>query len=86
MRLELQALKHVYPWLSWELLLRMATVNGAKALGLAGQVGELTVGAWADVVVWGLPEETPHQLEALLATGLNTTAPPQAVFVAGCPV
>ena len=86
MRLELQALKHVYPWLSWELLLRMATVNGAKALGLAGQVGELTVGAWADVVVWGLPEETHHQLEALLATALNTTAPPQAVFVAGCPV
>jgi cytosine/adenosine deaminase-related metal-dependent hydrolase len=31
-------------------LLKMATVNGARALGLAGDLGELTFGALADVV------------------------------------
>ncbi len=31
-------------------ILKMATVNGARALGLAGQIGELEAGAWADLI------------------------------------
>jgi aminodeoxyfutalosine deaminase len=31
-------------------ILRMATVNGAKALGLAGQIGELSENAFADLI------------------------------------
>lgn len=30
--------------------LRAATINGADALGLAGEVGELTVGRRADII------------------------------------
>ncbi len=33
-----------------EEILRLATVNGARALGLAGKIGELTKGAFADVI------------------------------------
>ena len=34
-----------------EEILRMATVNGAKALGLSGQIGELSEDAFADLIV-----------------------------------
>jgi cytosine/adenosine deaminase-related metal-dependent hydrolase len=36
--------------LSSQSILRMATVNGAKALGLAGRAGEICPGAWADLI------------------------------------
>jgi 5-methylthioadenosine/S-adenosylhomocysteine deaminase len=32
-------------------VLRMATQNGAKALGLEGKTGELSLGKWADIIV-----------------------------------
>ena len=32
-------------------VLDLATRNGARALGLAGSLGELSVGAWADLAV-----------------------------------
>ena len=84
MRLELQALKQAYPWLTWEALLAMATLNGAKALGLAGQVGELTEGTWADIAVWQLPEQTePVSPEALLESVLNSAEKPIQVIVGG---
>jgi cytosine/adenosine deaminase-related metal-dependent hydrolase len=31
-------------------ILRMATINGAKALGMAGQIGELSKNAFADLI------------------------------------
>lgn len=31
-------------------ILRMATVNGARALGMEGKIGELVPGSWADVI------------------------------------
>lgn len=83
-RLELQALKQAYPWLTWEALLAMATLNGAKALGLAGQVGELTEGTWADIAVWQAPEQTEaFSPEVLLESVLNSTEKPIQVIVGG---
>jgi len=38
------------PKLSPSEILRMATINGARALGLAGQVGELSENAFADLI------------------------------------
>jgi cytosine/adenosine deaminase-related metal-dependent hydrolase len=38
------------PALSPEEIIRMATVNGARALGLRGSVGELTPGSFADLI------------------------------------
>ena len=39
------------PSLSARKIVRMATLNGARALGLDGQIGELVAGALADLVV-----------------------------------
>jgi 5-methylthioadenosine/S-adenosylhomocysteine deaminase len=42
-------------------VLRMATQNGAKALGFEGKIGELSPGKWADVIVvdFNQPHLTP---------------------------
>jgi cytosine/adenosine deaminase-related metal-dependent hydrolase len=47
---ELQALATNNTTLEPKVLIRMATMNGARALGLSGQVGELTPHAWADLI------------------------------------
>ena len=43
------------------IVLRMATQNGAKALGLEGKIGELSPGKWADIIVvdFNQPHLTP---------------------------
>lgn len=48
---EMQTLAACEPGVSARALLRMATVNGARALGLAGRMGELVPGACADLVM-----------------------------------
>jgi cytosine/adenosine deaminase-related metal-dependent hydrolase len=40
----------VSPDLAPETIVRMATVNGARALGLHGKIGELSENAWADLI------------------------------------
>jgi imidazolonepropionase len=36
--------------------IRAATFGGARALGMVGEVGTLSPGAWCDVQVWDLPD------------------------------
>ena len=47
---EMQALAGAKPALPPPTILKMATVNGARALGLAGKVGELSGGSFADLI------------------------------------
>jgi cytosine/adenosine deaminase-related metal-dependent hydrolase len=47
---EMQALARGHPGLSPDEILRMATLNGARALGLEGTIGELAEGALADLI------------------------------------
>ena len=47
---EMRAFSAKSPDVSPEHILRMATVNGAKAHGMAGVIGELTEGAMADLI------------------------------------
>lgn len=47
---EMRALARIAPWLSARRILRMATLNGACALGMKGQLGELAAGRLADLV------------------------------------
>jgi cytosine/adenosine deaminase-related metal-dependent hydrolase len=55
-------------------LLEFATLGGARCLGRAGEIGELSPGSAADVAIWPLPESAHGKtadgvLEAWLADG-----------------
>jgi cytosine/adenosine deaminase-related metal-dependent hydrolase len=47
---EMRALARNEPSLPARSIVRMATLNGARALGMGGEIGELSVGALADLV------------------------------------
>ena len=47
---EMQVLGHVFPRMSAQELLTLATINGAKALNLREKLGYIGVGAWADLI------------------------------------
>jgi aminodeoxyfutalosine deaminase len=64
---EMRALALREPSISPRKILQMATVNGARALGLQGQVGELRKKAFADVIAVPLPGGHGSLEEAVLA-------------------
>jgi cytosine/adenosine deaminase-related metal-dependent hydrolase len=47
-------------------VLRMATLNSAQALGLAGRIGEISAGAWADLITIPCREKLADVQEAVL--------------------
>jgi cytosine/adenosine deaminase-related metal-dependent hydrolase len=47
---EMRALAERFPALSSRKIIEMATVNGAKAIGMAGTIGEISRGASADLI------------------------------------
>jgi len=47
---EMQQMAQVFPRLSADELLEMATVNAAKALNQTGKLGRIAPGAWADLI------------------------------------
>ena len=47
---EMQAFAAKHPRVRLETILQMATVNGARALGMAGQAGEISEKALADLI------------------------------------
>jgi cytosine/adenosine deaminase-related metal-dependent hydrolase len=49
---EMQALRRTQPWLSPEQVLRTVTVNPARALRRRGQLGQITPGAFADLIAF----------------------------------
>ena len=61
----------------------MATLGGARAVGLAGSVGALVEGAWADLVAWPWSGGGPAAaLDALTAGELR----PGVVLISGHPL
>jgi cytosine/adenosine deaminase-related metal-dependent hydrolase len=47
---EMRTFSNRNPWLSSKMILQMTTINGARALGLGGRTGELSPGAFADLI------------------------------------
>ena len=64
---EMRALTEADQRLSPEEILRMATINGARALGLAGKIGELTKGSFADLIALPCPGKVFRVHETVLA-------------------
>lgn len=62
-----------------EAIVRMATINGARALGLGGSIGELAPGAWADLIA--LPFSGP--VEKAYQAVVEHEGPVKAVMIGG---
>jgi cytosine/adenosine deaminase-related metal-dependent hydrolase len=71
---EMQALADHDKAVSPEEILRMATVNGARALGLAGKIGGLSAGAFADVIAISFAGKISRVHEAVLEHSGNVVA------------
>ncbi len=63
---EMRALARSAPWLPARQIVQMATVNGARALGLAGRIGELSPKASADLIALPFAGKTAGAYEAIL--------------------
>lgn len=77
---EARFLHRQYPDVAGDVLLQMATLSGAEALGWADETGSLTAGKSADLVVVPLPDRVevdPHRLV------LGTDTPVSAVLFRG---
>jgi cytosine/adenosine deaminase-related metal-dependent hydrolase len=71
---EMRALANQDASISPEEILRMATVNGARALGLAGKIGEISADASADLIAIPFSGKPTRLNEAVLAHVGNVTA------------
>jgi aminodeoxyfutalosine deaminase len=71
---EMRALALAHPRLSPKRILEMATVNGARALGMGGQAGELAEGAWADLIALPFDGRISDALDAVVHHRGNVTA------------
>jgi cytosine/adenosine deaminase-related metal-dependent hydrolase len=76
---ELRQFHRAHPGVSPDHVLRLATAHGAKALQMAGQAGELSPGALADLVAIPAAPGLSECLEAVL----NHTGPVAAVMTDG---
>ncbi len=63
---EMRALARNAPWLSPRKILPLATLNGARALGLGGQIGELSAGAFADLIALPIAGKVADVYESVL--------------------
>lgn len=76
---EMQKLASKTRFLSPKTILQMATLNGAQALGLSGQIGEITPGVFADLIA--IP--FAGKMSALHATVLQHTGDVAASMIDG---
>ena len=63
---EMRALAQAQPRLSARTILRLATLNGARALGLPGRIGELSKNAFADLIALPFAGRPAAVYDALL--------------------
>lgn len=77
--LEMQALARTNPSLPPQTILKMATINGARALGLTGKIGELSNGACADLIVIPFTDNTSGAAQAVI----NYSGPVRASMIGG---
>jgi cytosine/adenosine deaminase-related metal-dependent hydrolase len=64
---EMRALATSFSGLSPKTIVRMATMNGAKALGVSGKIGQLSAGSYADLIAIPLPGGKQTLFEKVLA-------------------
>jgi aminodeoxyfutalosine deaminase len=63
---EMRALAHAHPWLSARSIIRLVTLNGARALGLQGRIGELSENSFADLIALPFAGRPAEVCDAIL--------------------
>lgn len=63
---EMSGFAEKHPDVTSDEIIRMATVRGARALGLAGQTGELTPGAYADIIAIPFHDDAAEVCDAVV--------------------
>jgi aminodeoxyfutalosine deaminase len=76
---EMRLMEQRQPWLSPAQILEMATLNGARALGLSGQAGELSPRSFADLIA--IPFE--GRREGLMEAAVHHRGPVSASLIRG---
>jgi cytosine/adenosine deaminase-related metal-dependent hydrolase len=76
---EMQTFARTHPSVSPAIILKMATINGARALGLRGKVGEISGNAFADLIAIPFNGDISKAEE----TVLNFSGPVRASMIAG---
>jgi cytosine/adenosine deaminase-related metal-dependent hydrolase len=71
---EMRAMRNEFGELPPNDILRMATSNGARALGLGGKIGQLCERAVADLIVLPFEGATKHVFESVLEHRGNVAA------------
>jgi aminodeoxyfutalosine deaminase len=71
---EMRALANANKNISPEEIVQMATVNGARALGLAGKIGELAKNSSADLIALPCPKNSKDVHESIVLHTGNVTA------------
>ena len=71
---EMRALASSQPWLSARRILEMATLNGARAIGMKGRVGQLSPGAFADLITIPFAGKASEVHDAVLGHKGDVTA------------
>jgi cytosine/adenosine deaminase-related metal-dependent hydrolase len=71
---EMRALARAHPAISPRSIVEMATVNGARALGLARRIGHLSAGAFADVIAVPVGSHGSRIYERLVEQGGSVRA------------
>ena len=82
----LAEMRHVaqsHPTIDPHDILRMGTLNGAEALGRAGDVGSLATGKIANMIALPLSPDARGRPDELLEEILAGAEPPSAVWVRG---
>jgi len=76
---EMRVFAQTHPRWTPDAVLRLATLNGARALGFAGRAGEITPGAWADLIA--IPSSVG--LGEVAAALVHNRQPVAAVMIGG---
>jgi 5-methylthioadenosine/S-adenosylhomocysteine deaminase len=71
---EMRMLARNEPSLSARTIVRMATLHGARALGMAGQIGEVAAGCYADLIALPLSGEVADIYDSVLHHAGNVAA------------
>ncbi len=78
---ELRHIMKLFPESDPQLLLKMATVNGARALGLPSFAGTLQIGGPAEMAVFALPERPFRSVASACRALIRRAPPPDTVYL-----